>query len=268
LLYLNEKIQDSIIMLTISRSERLNAIGSTLAAELRQSLKSIAHRTSQPNHGIKGVCLSANPVTTKKQNKLWIAGGDLRELHHLEPAQLRSYIDDMHTACHTIESLPCPVLCFVDGQAIGGGAELALAADWRIGSSDASFVFKQLQIGLPTGYGGGQRLVRLLGKAKSQGLLYGGESLAAKDALQLGVLHRAAEKDEDLALFVHAELQRLTSIDLEAFVAQKRILALSCEKNPCEQEKELFLNCWGNPSHAKALQNFALRNDSGTKGKN
>ena len=144
--------------------------------------------------------ITAAPVE-KPKGALWIAGGDLIELAALQDkTEGRRYAGMMSEALRLLRRSGRLVITAVDGAAIGGGAELALAGDIRLATERSYFEFKQLRAGLATGYGSARRLVDLIGLARSERLLYFCEKISAAEAAQLGLVHRLADSSAGVSL--------------------------------------------------------------------
>jgi enoyl-CoA hydratase/carnithine racemase len=199
---------------------------------------------------------------TSHPHPLWIAGGDLIELAAIaDKEQAAAYAKSMIEICLGLESLPIPVICAIDGQAIGGGVELALAADLRIASASAQFEFKQLKVGLATGYGGASRLSSLLGLSRAKGLLMLTEKLKAHDALAIGLIHKLVS-DKRINDGIQALVDDLLALNANALAVQKKMLHFSRDmsfQNCQEQEFSFFQKLWRNPSHSAFLDQFSKR---------
>lgn len=240
----------------ISRPDRLNAIGTTVARELSETLDMIR---SSLDHHIRAIVITAETVI-KSNNAIWIAGGDLSELAELrQKPEGRDYAHIMRRFCEGLEILPVPVITVVDGAAIGGGAELALAGDVRFATVRSVFEFKQLKLGLATGYGSASRLVELLGKSKAQSLLYFCESVDAESAHRGGLIHRlissASHDDISNAIFP------LIQLEPSAVSAQKKMLRLASVQPSANRRwaDEIFESIWMNETHSENLAAFKAR---------
>lgn len=240
----------------ISRPERMNALGTTLAGELAETL---ALTRNNPPHAIRAIVITAENVT-RGDKSIWIAGGDLKELAQVSTkAEGRAYANVMRTFCEGLEYLPMPVVTIVDGAAIGGGAELALAGDIRLATVRSSFEFKQLRLGLSTGYGAASRLTELLGKSRAQSLLYFCESLEAEEAHRVGLIHRliTSAGDDDIGKAIFPILQ----LEPTAVTAQKKMLRLATNLPAGNHtwSDEIFESIWMNETHAKNLADFGKK---------
>jgi enoyl-CoA hydratase/carnithine racemase len=234
----------------IHRPERMNAIGTSIAAELTDALALARH---EPPHGVRALVITAETVV-KDHKATWIAGGDLLELATLtEKQQGQEYAATMNRFCSELELLPIPVITFVDGAAIGGGAELAIAADIRLATQRSTLEFRQLKMGLATGYGAASRLCTLIGKAKAQELLYFCETLSAQEAQTMGLVHRILKSQDDIA----EVLNHLANLEPLALAAQKQMLHLAGNRNSDHAtEDRIFGKIWRNKTHIAMLDKF------------
>lgn len=240
------------------RPDRGNSLGPTLAGELRAALAALVAAPSKP----RALVITADPVA-KGGQRTWIAGGDLKEL-----AECRSKDDGERYALSLsdlltgLDALPLPVLLAVDGDAIGGGAELALGGDLRLMTTDSRLIFKQLAVGLATGYGGARRLVELVGLSRTQDLLFGTRTLTAGEALTLGLVHQVCADSTALADAVELRLQSLLRLEPQALSTQKRMLWHAVRSHPGvarAAEAQLFRELWGNPTHRRFLDDFTAK---------
>jgi enoyl-CoA hydratase/carnithine racemase len=234
-----------VVNICISAPTKLNAIGLSTALALQESL-------AQLPTNMRALILTANTVD-RAGKRFWIAGGDLKELAGLDQAQAKKYAQIMRGVCEGFRQLPVPVLAFIDGAAIGGGAEWAIAADLRVGTADTEFHWKQLSMGLPTGYGGSLRLRQLLGAHQAEAMIYFQKKLDAQGSLRSGLVHEIV--DDKVAF--EKILQNVCDIEPAAFAAQKKMFAThaSDSKNPTDLD-HMFATSWKNPTHLRMLSSF------------
>ncbi len=193
---------------------------------------------------------------------VFIAGGDLRALHGASGEEdgwrLTSLMTD---ALNRLEMLPCPVIAALNGPARGGGAEIALACDLRVAAENADLSFAQITLGLTPGWGGGQRLLRLVGYSRALEWLSTGQVLTASEMLAYGLVNRVAPAGE--ALSVALELAgRITQYAPEAVRAVKRLLRAGLDLPPAlaaSQEQRLFPPLWASPVHHQAVARWLER---------
>jgi enoyl-CoA hydratase/carnithine racemase len=208
--------------------------------------------------------LRAKPRDTSR-GRIWVAGGDLKELTQLPPGDaVRAYAGAMSRLGAALESLPTIVVAAVDGAAIGGGAELVLMADVRLMTKDARLEWKQVKVGLATGYGTAKRLVDVVGLGQAQGLLYGAKTVDAAAALARGRAPAVRDDAAALTAGVKAWTEDLIKTGRAPLAAQKAMLRHAVQGHPGTAraaELQIFTQLWRNPEHSRFLADFAGRKD-------
>jgi len=182
------EIGDRIARLTVNRPEKLNALNRATLLELEQALEQCA---SDPAVGAV--------ILTGSGSKAFIAGADINELAQQTPVEGREYARYGQRLFQRLETLGKPVLAAINGYALGGGCEIALACTLRFAASNARFGQPEVNLGLIPGYGGTQRLARLVGRGKAQELILTGEMIDASEALRIGLVNQVFPPDELLA---------------------------------------------------------------------
>ena len=170
---------DRIAWVTLNRPEKLNALNNEVLEELEVIF---ADLEQDPEVGVV--------VLTGAGEKAFVAGADIAELRTLDTAGARVQALRGQAVYQRIESLPKPVIAAVNGFALGGGCELALACHIRIASETARFGLPEVSLGLIPGYGGTQRLPRLVGKGVALDMILSGDMVPAADALRMGLVSR------------------------------------------------------------------------------
>lgn len=252
---------DNCTKWTIDRPRRANGLGPTIADELTALLSDYSKKVHK-NHVL---VITAAP-TERGQHKIWIAGGDLKELSTLKTAQeALVFSRTMSQFLDNLSLLPTPVIMLIDGDAIGGGAEFALSGDIRLATTPSRFEFKQLRMGLPTGFGGTRRLIQIVGKSRAETLIYGSETLSAPEAHALGLIHGVARDEKDLQLLTEGWVERLSAMDSQAFSAQKAMFHIGSNlvKSASDAESQLFSQAWNNPFHRLRLEEFLAKSARG-----
>jgi enoyl-CoA hydratase len=240
---------------TIDRPARGNGLGPSVIAHLAELLGELKQTLQFP----RALVVTASPVSTRSR-RVWIAGGDLKELSTLESAESAYlFAHAVSLFLQDLAVLPIPVVMVIDGEAIGGGAEFALGGDIRIATQGSFFDFKQVQMGLATGFGGAHRLSQLVGLTRAESLIYGAQRVSALEARDIGLIHDVAEDAQGLNQLLQDWIQRLVSIEATAFAAQKKMFYLSrsaLAENVRQREAQLFSEIWNNPVHRSRVQEF------------
>jgi len=170
-------------IVTLSRPNALNTITPTMI----DSLGAIADAASEDKK-LKGLIITG-------EGGNFAAGLDVTLLLEADAEEMRSAADRGRDVMNRIAGMPFPVVAAVQGQCIGGGFELALACHMRFAHHDASFAFPEVKIGLIPGFGGTQRLPRLIGVADALGLILSGEKIKAAHAARMGIVDRICDED-------------------------------------------------------------------------
>lgn len=177
-------LAEGIATLTLDRPEALNALSAELLDGLEETFRSLAEDTS-----LRAVILTG-------AGKAFVAGGDIKVMAALEPGAARAFARRGQAVFDRIAEFPRPVIAAINGFALGGGSELALACDLRIASETAKLGQPEVSLGLIPGYGGTQRLVRLVGPSAAKYLIFTGEMVSAQKALQLGLVDEVVAPNE------------------------------------------------------------------------
>lgn len=170
--------ENGICTITINRPDKLNALNKTVFDELNLALDEI-----QSNSDIKSA------IITGAGAKAFVAGADITEFGGLNKEKAKALAKRGQDTFSRIENCPKPIVAAVNGFALGGGCELAMACHFRIASDNAKFGQPEVNLGLIPGYGGTQRLVQLVGKGKAIELLISARTMDANEALQSGLVN-------------------------------------------------------------------------------
>ena len=180
---LTEK-QDGIVTLTLNRPKVMNCLNFELLHALKKQIDQLRFKPD-----IRVI------IITAAGEKAFCAGADLKERATLTPIQVKEYIFTIRDLFATIENLNKPVIAAVNGIALGGGTELALASDIRIASKNASLGLTETRLAIIPGAGGTQRLPRLVGKGKAKELIFTGRRVNAAEALDIGLVNNVCEPE-------------------------------------------------------------------------
>jgi len=183
----NLMIADSgeIRTITINRPDKLNALNVATVAELGAAIADTASDDAV-----------AALIITGSGDKAFVAGADISELQSLGPVEAKEFALRGQTVFRGLERLTKPVIAAVNGYALGGGCELAMACHIRIATSNAIFGQPEVKLGLIPGYGGTQRLPRLIGRGRALEILLTGKNVSADEALRIGLVNAVCEPGE------------------------------------------------------------------------
>jgi len=177
--------ESGVAVLTVQRPQRLNALDAATLNEIRQAVLDF-----QQDESIRCV------VVTGSGDRAFVAGADINEIARESPEGARQRALRGQHVFDLIESLGKPVIAAVNGFALGGGCELAMACTLRIAADTARFGQPEINLGLIPGFAGTQRLTRLVGKTKAMELILTGDSISASDALEMGLVNRVVPAAE------------------------------------------------------------------------
>jgi len=178
-------LQDGIARVTINRPDKLNALNATVLSELGDAVTRI-----ETDAGVRGVIL------TGSGQKAFVAGADIAELAGQGPVEGKARSMLGQQVFRRLELCGKPVIAAVNGFALGGGCELAMACHIRIAAEHARFGQPEVKLGIGPGYGGTARLPRLVGKGRALELLLTGEMIDAAEAYRLGLVNRVVPADK------------------------------------------------------------------------
>ena len=184
--YIQLEPQGDIAIIRINRPEALNAMNVDVISELSKMIDILAADDS-----IKAV------VITGAGERSFCAGADISYMVNIDPMQAERYATSAQDVINRIDRLEKPVIAAVNGFALGGGCELAMACDIRIASSNAKIGQPEVTIGIPPGWGGTQRLMRLIGPAKAKELIFTGKMIMADEAYQIGLVNKVISLGPD-----------------------------------------------------------------------
>ena len=170
------------LTLTLNRPGVMNSLNFPLLQALRDRIEAVRFRND-----VRVV------IITGSGEKAFCAGADLKERATLKPEQVKEFIFTIRNLFTSIEELNKPVIAAVNGIALGGGTELALASDIRIASNTASMGLTETRLAIIPGAGGTQRLPRLVGKGKAKELIFTGQRISAEEALKIGLVNKVCD---------------------------------------------------------------------------
>jgi len=244
------EVTRGVATLSINRPKSRNALGLQTMAELGHALDQIK---SVPARVL---------VIRGTGDKAFCAGGDLKELEHMRSeADAASMARRMRATLDRLPQLPIPVIAGLNGDAFGGGAELAVACDMRIAAAHARIGFAQVTLGLMPAWGASERLAALLGRGGALHLLLGGQAIGADDALRIGLVEEVVPSvGFDMRL---AELASLIAAAPVAAIAgiKRSVDSVRPHRNPelADVTIDEFARTWAHPAHWKAVEKMEKR---------
>ncbi|MDR6224816.1 enoyl-CoA hydratase [Desmospora profundinema] len=176
--------KEGISIITLNRPEVYNALNLSALEELKRIVQELVHSKA-----------TRVVVITGSGEKAFCSGADLKERRGMNEEQVRRYILTIRETFQAVARLPKPVIAAVNGVALGGGMELALACDLRVADEHAVFGLTETSLGIIPGAGGTQRLARLAGPSKAKELIFTARRITARDALEMGLLNQVVEAD-------------------------------------------------------------------------
>ena len=189
--------------------------------------------------------------------RTFCSGGDLETIFKLDKNHAEAMCMFMHTLTTRLLNLPLVSLAALDGHAIGGGAELATACDFRIMTSKAKIGFVQAKLNVSPGWGGGTRLVKLIGRTNALRLLISGIVIDANKALEYGMIDEIVTNGGDVETDGRMWLKQNLVGNVESTKALKTVVAVASDTDTASSlvmERRQLLKVWGTPSHAKAQE--------------
>ncbi len=246
--------KDHIAVVTISREEALNALNMSLLTEMDGILDRM-----EADKDIYCV------VITGEGNRSFVAGADINEMKDLDPVQAYNFGRFGNQVFRRIEKSRFPVIAAVNGYALGGGFELALACDIRLASENAVFGFPETGLGIIPGYGGTQRLPRIIGVSAAKKMLYTAEKIRADEAFLLGIVDGMVPLDDLME----------EAFKLAGMIAKQAPIAVAKLKKSIDKglytdldeallvETELFSECFATKDQKNAMAAFAAKEKFG-----
>jgi len=174
--------RNAIAVLTLSRPDKLNALSLFMKDELERTLHQME---SDPD--LRAL------VITGEGDRAFCAGTDIADMAHLDPDGAKAFAQRGQELGNQLERFPVPVIAAINGLAAGGGTELALGCHLRVAATNARFSLPELKLGIIPGYGGTQRLMRVVGEGRALEMMLTGESVSAAEAQRAGLVNRVVE---------------------------------------------------------------------------
>jgi enoyl-CoA hydratase len=239
--------KNSVAILTINRPDKMNALNSETLDELKSAFVLL-----KENKKIKVV------IITGAGEKAFVAGADISEINKLDMITGKEFAEKGESIFNMIANFEKPVIAAVNGYALGGGCELALASHIRLASENAKFGQPEVNLGIIPGYGGTQRLTRLVNKGRAMEYILTGDIIGAHDALRIGLVNHLFPEKEFLAK-VQEMAEKIASKPKQALKMAIKAINASDEvslKQGQNYEAVLFSLCCGTEDFKEGTNAF------------
>jgi enoyl-CoA hydratase len=246
-----------VLLVRINRPESLNALNIQLIAELKSLLDEVCD-----NEDVGGI------IITGSGDKAFAAGADIKEIAELNEVNARNFAEKGQDVFQTIEDYPKPVFAAVNGYALGGGCELAMACHLRIASANALFGQPEVNLGLIPGYGGTQRLTQIVGKGRALELMLTGNSIDANEAKRIGLANHVEETiDEMIEKAMKLMDKALSKAPLALSMVITSTNAALTSEDGYRVEANSFARCCGTEDFKEGTTAFLEKRKPAFKGK-
>lgn len=253
--YVDYEVKGAVGIVTINRPKALNALNSEVLDDLSSVFDSIDLETVR--------CV----VLTGAGDKSFVAGADIGEMSTLTKAEGEAFGKKGNDVFRKIETFPLPVIAAVNGFALGGGNELAMSCDFRICSENAVFGQPEVGLGITPGFGGTQRLARLVGAGYAKYMIYTARNIKADEAYRIGLVNQVVPAEE-----LMATAEKLASI----IAGNAPIAVRNCKKavndglevnmdDALVVEEKLFGDCFQSWDQQEGMANFLRKKDDPAK---
>ena len=241
------KVENGIGLIKINRPDQLNALNNETIEELHQQLEEINH-----NNNVKVI------IIIGEGDKAFVAGADIKEFSNFSKEQGKKLAKNGQVKLfNLIENFSKPVIAAINGFALGGGLELAMACHIRVASENAKMGLPEVSLGLIPGYGGTQRLAQLIGKGKALELITTAQMITSNQALEYGLINHLVSQENLIAKCFEISKQIMKNSPNAIAAAIKSINAgYNKDLNGYNEEIESFGNCFQSDEFIEGTQAF------------
>ncbi|WP_458184959.1 enoyl-CoA hydratase/isomerase family protein [Haladaptatus sp. NG-WS-4] len=235
-----------VATLTVDRPDRLNALNVETLHALREA---IAEAETEDARAL---------VLTGAGEKAFVAGADIGHMQDLSTAEAQEYAELGHEVADALESFPAPVIAAINGYAFGGGCELALACDLRVASENAVLGQTEIDLGIIPGWGGTQRLSRIVGDELARRLVFFGERVDAQDAHEMGLVGEVVAHDQiaDHVAEMAGDLAERPAFALQAAKEALNQVHESTQSSGLTYERRLWSSLFGTHDQREGMAAF------------
>ncbi len=240
------EVKENIAVLTLSRPESMNVINSELLNGLGEAIKDLSH-----NKNVRAMIITG-------EGKAFAAGADIKELKGMKPDKAFNFSRKGQQIFQRLENLDFPVIAGVNGFALGGGCELAMACDFRIAAETAKLGLPEVSLGLMPGFAGTQRMIRLIGYANAMYLMVTAETITALEAQELGLVQKVTEPVElmDACFSIAKKISKQGKYAVRAVKELTRKGMHTDFDNAGELESEVFAGLFDRPEANEGINAF------------
>ena len=251
------KIEEQIATITFNRPEVLNALNEASLKEFSHAIDNVAE-----DGDIRVLIL------TGAGDKSFVAGADITEFLKFDALKAKLFSEMGHGLVNKLQEMPIPVIAAVNGFALGGGCEVVIACDFIYASENAMFGLPEINLGIIPGFGGTQRLPRLIGKNRAKEMIFTGKMIPASEAQAMGLVNKVCAQDQlmDEVLNVAKIIVSKGKVSLRA-AKQAINTGMDVElKTGCRIEIDAFAICLASPDAKEGTQAFLEKRAADFKG--
>lgn len=255
--FIRLSFEGPVATLTLDRPKALNALNAQALRELSEALEQVAHHAD-----------ARALIVTGAGEKAFVAGADIAEMAELSPTQALHFAEAGHRALAALEALSIPTIAAVNGFALGGGCELALACDLLYASEKAKLGLPEVTLSVIPGFGGTQRLSRLLGKARAKELIFTGDMIDAARAKEIGLVLEVLPPEQLMPHCLEVA-HRISKRGPLAVAQAKRVIEKGVDLplvSACELERQAFAGLFQSRDQREGMKAFLEKRAPAFKG--
>lgn len=248
--FLNVSVNNGLALVQLNRPP-VNALDRSLVIQLTETVRSLGDDAS-----------SRVVIISSQVKGIFSAGADIKEMSRMERSGCPEFLELGQGLCDAIEASPKPVIAAIEGVCVGGGFELMMACDFKIAGQTSSFGSPEVDLGVIPGWGGTQRLSRIIGPTKAMELLMTGRSISVNEAMSLGLLTKVVDRDTALrtALEICQKLTDKSPLAITAIKMSVRNGAKVSLDAGLEIEKNWYTTAFSSDKAKEAISGFLKKN--------